>query len=252
VLSAWINASAFFAANTSQVGVKIFGRGPVSLFCLVHGSTQNASCWDLLIPKLEQRGHDTVRMNLPTNEPEASATRYADVIAEAIPADRGDTVVIAHSASGLFLPLVPRKRRIRRLVFLAAVIPQLGKSLLDQVSDDPQMFNPEWIGKDPTKDEQIAQYFLFHDCSPDVSKWALSTMSLMYARQAYVEACPLSFWPAVPSSYILCLDDRTIQPEWSRRAARERLGADPIELPGGHCPYMSRAGELAEVLGALE
>lgn len=109
----------------------------MSLFCLVHGSTQNASCWDLLIPKLEQHGHDTVRMNLPTNEPEASATRYADVIAEAIPADRGDTVVVAHSASGLFLPLVPGKRRIRRLVFLAAVIPRLGKSLLDQVSDNP-------------------------------------------------------------------------------------------------------------------
>lgn len=224
----------------------------MSLFCLLHGSTQNASCWDLLIPELEQRGNDTVRMNLPTNEPGATATRYADVIADAIPADRGDTVVVAHSASGLFLPLVPGKGRIRRLVFLAAVIPQPGKNLLDQVNDDPQMFNPEWIGEDPTKDEQVAQRFLFHDCSPEVSKWALSTMSLMYARQAFVETYPMGYWPAVPSSYILCLDDRTIQPEWSRRAARERLGADPIELPGGHCPHISRPGELAEVLGALE
>jgi hypothetical protein len=41
----------------------------MSLFCLVHGSTQSAACWDLLIPKLERRGHDVVRMNLPTDEP---------------------------------------------------------------------------------------------------------------------------------------------------------------------------------------
>lgn len=224
----------------------------MSLFCLVHGSTQNASCWDLVIPELEQRGHEVVRMNLPTNQPQASATRYAGVIAEAIPRDRDDAVVVAHSTSGLFLPLVPEKRCVRRLVFLAAVIPQIGKSLRDQVNDDKGMFNPEWLGKDPTKDERIALQFLFHDCSPERCKWALSTMSLMFARQAILEVCPLTVWPAVPSSYILSVEDRAIQPEWSRRAARERLRADPIELPGGHCPHVSRPGELAEVLAALE
>jgi pimeloyl-ACP methyl ester carboxylesterase len=223
----------------------------MSLFCLVHGSTQNASCWDLVIPELEQRGYEVVRMNLPTNEPEASATRYADIIAEAIPAHRDDAVVVAHSASGLFLPLVPQRHSVRRLVFLAAVIPQIGKSLRDQVNADKDMFNPDWLGKDPTKDDQIALQFLFHDCSPELGRWALSTMSLMYARQAILEVCPLSVWPSVPSSYIVCGEDRTIQPAWSRRAALERIGVEPVELPGGHCPYVSRPGELADVLAAL-
>jgi pimeloyl-ACP methyl ester carboxylesterase len=185
----------------------------MSLFCLVHGSTQNASCWDLVIPRLERHGHEVVRMNLPTDRPEASATRYAEVIAEAIPAEHADAVVVAHSASGLFLPLVPERRRVRRLVFLTAVIPQIGKSLLDQVNDDKGMFNPEWLGKDPTKDDQIALQFLLHDCSHELSRWALSTMSLMFARQAILEVSPLSVWPAVPSSYLLCAEDRTIQSE---------------------------------------
>jgi pimeloyl-ACP methyl ester carboxylesterase len=224
----------------------------MSLFCLVHGSTQNASCWDLLIPELAKRGHEAVRMSLPTNEPEASATRYADVIAKTIPDGRDDTVVVAHSASGLFLPLVSQKRRVRRLVFLTSVIPQIGKSLRDQVNDDSSMFNPEWLGKDPTKDDQLALKFLFHDCSPELSHWALGTMSLMFARQAILEMCPLSVWPDVPSSYILCSEDRAIQPQWSRRAAQERLGVVPIELPGGHCPYVSRPAELAQVLNSLD
>lgn len=38
------------------------------------------------------------------------------------------------------------------------------------------MLNPEWVGKDPTKDEQIARRFLFHDCSPEVTAWALTTI----------------------------------------------------------------------------
>jgi pimeloyl-ACP methyl ester carboxylesterase len=191
-------------------------------------------------------------MNLPTNEPDASATRYADVIAEAIPAHRDDAVVVAHSASGLFLPLVPDKRRVRRLVFLAAVIPQIGKSLRDQVNEHKEMFNPDWLGKDPTKDNQLALNFLFHDCSPEVSAWALRTMSLMFARWAILEVCPLKVWPVVPSTYILCQEDRAIKPQWSRRAARERLGVASIELPGGHCPYLSRPSALADVLANLQ
>jgi hypothetical protein len=33
-------------------------------------------------------------------------------------------------------------------------------------------------------------------------------------------------------------------------AARKRLGVDAIELPGGHCPYLSRPIHLASVLCA--
>jgi hypothetical protein len=56
----------------------------MSLFCLVHGSTQGRSGGDLLVSELERRGHETVRADLPTDQPEASATLYADVISASI------------------------------------------------------------------------------------------------------------------------------------------------------------------------
>ncbi|HET7208037.1 MAG TPA: alpha/beta hydrolase [Terriglobales bacterium] len=223
----------------------------MSLLFLVHGSTQDASGWDLLAPELEQLGHHTARTNLPANEPEASATHYADLIAAAIPRDSDDVVVVAHSASGLFLPLVPEQRQVRQLVFLAAVIPEIGKSMLDQVKAEADMLNPEWIGKDPTRDDALAMKFLFHDCSHEVAHWALGTRRLMYAKQAMTEVCPLKSWPQVPSAYVVCAEDRTVRPEWCRRAARTRLGVEPIELPGGHCPHVSRPKDLARVLDAL-
>ena len=46
-------------------------------------------------------------------------------------------------------------------------------------------------------------------------------------------------------------DDRAVGPQWSRRVAKDRLGADLIELAGSHSPFYSRPVELAEVLAAL-
>jgi pimeloyl-ACP methyl ester carboxylesterase len=237
--------------RTPQTPLARVLKSAVSLFCLVHGSTQDASGWDLLVSELQRLGHEVARMTLPDNTPEAGATHYADVIAQSIPADCDDAIVVAHSASGLFLPLVAEKGPVRRLVFLAAVIPQIGKSFYDQINENKDMLNPDWIGKDPTTDEQLARQFLFHDCSPEVSKWALSTLRLMFAREAMLEVCPLRAWPDVPSSYILCLEDRTVRPDWCRRAARERLNVQAIELPGGHCPHVSRPRELAPALSTL-
>lgn len=40
--------------------------------------------------------------------------------------------------------------------------------------------------------------------------------------------------------------------EWQRNAACELLGIKPIELPGGHCPHVSRPDVLADALDRVE
>jgi len=79
----------------------------MSLFCLVHGSTQSGAGWALLVAELQRRGHGAICVNLPTDEPEASGTRYAQVIAEALRTCTEAPIVVAHSVSGVFLPLLP-------------------------------------------------------------------------------------------------------------------------------------------------
>jgi len=39
---------------------------------------------------------------------------------------------------------------------------------------------------------------------------------------------------------IVARDDRTLRPGWLRHAARDRLDADVVEVPGGYCPHVSR------------
>jgi pimeloyl-ACP methyl ester carboxylesterase len=51
-----------------------------------------------------------------------------------------------------------------------------------------------------------------------------------------------------PSTYVLPTGDRTLTPAWMRRAATERLRTDPVEVPGGHCPHVSRPEQVAALL----
>jgi pimeloyl-ACP methyl ester carboxylesterase len=147
----------------------------------------------------------------------------------------------------MYLPIVAEQWRPRRMIFLAALIPQPGRSIIEQFSADPSMFNPAWIGKNPLEDN-VALEFLYHDCPTNRIEWALSTRVFFYAKKAVEEQCPLAVWPPVPASYIACLDDRTIAPSWQMRAAREWLNIEPFVLPGGHCPNVSRPEALAKLL----
>jgi hypothetical protein len=78
-----------------------------------------------------------------------------------MPPDK-DVVLIAHSASGYFLPLVAERRPLRRLVFLASSIPQLGMSFLDQFRVDPSIVWPDWVGKDTNPGANICIWSLGH------------------------------------------------------------------------------------------
>jgi pimeloyl-ACP methyl ester carboxylesterase len=220
----------------------------MATFILVHGSAHSAQAWDLLKTELEQRHHAVVAPELPADEPDASATRFAELIAAAIPKTKTEeSILVAHSASGWFLPLVASFRRVRRMVFLAAAVPRIGMSFIEQLSAEPEMINPAWMGKDP-RNAAVANEFLLHDCPPDRLPWANATIRVLTLRRVWSERYPLEQWPAVPASYLVCSQDRTIRPEWSRKIANTQLDVEPIELSAGHCPYISRPKELAEIL----
>lgn len=63
--------------------------------------------------------------------------------------------------------------------------------------------------------------------------------------KALSEPWPLDGWPDAPTKYLLCSDDRMFTPEWSREHARQRLGIEADETPGGHYVTLSRPVELA-------
>ena len=47
-------------------------------------------------------------------------------------------------------------------------------------------------------------------------------------------------WPPVEVAYIYGADEQVLDPAWIRRACPERLGIEPIVMPGAHSLFLSR------------
>ena len=229
----------------------------MALFAIVHGSMAGPAAYARLATELHRRGQRALLVELPVDRPELTGTDYARLVAEqshAALAEDGtqceSVVVVAHSASGLLLPLVPSFHPVAHLVYLAAGVPQPGMTLDEQLQVEPDMLNPAWVGMDPFQDHQAARRFLFHDCDQATARWAIATQTPWYPEGLYQERCPLMAFPPVSSTSIICTGDRVIQPAWSRRVATDRLRARVVELPGGHCPHVSRPALLADAMTA--
>jgi hypothetical protein len=158
---------------------------------------------------------------------------------------------------GITIPVVTARRPVARLVFLCALVPEPGRSLDETVSADRPSSGEGWTGPpivhadgSASWETEAAVAAFYHDCPDDVAHWAASKLR----RQVWTttrQPCPLERWPDIPSSYILCTEDKPFAPEWSRRMARERLGVEAVELAGSHSPMLSRPRQLAEVLVQL-
>lgn len=213
---------------------------------LVHGTTQAPSGWDRLIRVLAGAGHRCHAVDL-AGDAERLAADYAEAAAAQLPSDLTAPVVVAHSGCGMVLPPIARRLRARHQVWLAAYVPDGSRSLFDEMTAAPaELFNPEWIGVDPTADPVLAAYFLFHDCDLATLRWAIGTLRLFAPAGLYRE--PIAPAPDIASTYVVATADRALRPEWCRREAARRLGGAVVEIDAGHCPHVSRPEETAAAI----
>jgi hypothetical protein len=117
-------------------------RYRVTTFALVDGSWHGAWCWERLAPLLRQAGHDVVAMDLPTDDTSTTCDTFADVICSALDERGDDVVLVGHSYGGFVIPLVAARRPVRHLVYVCAYYPCIGRSVDDQLRDEPDIFNP--------------------------------------------------------------------------------------------------------------
>jgi pimeloyl-ACP methyl ester carboxylesterase len=211
----------------------------MTTFALVHGAWHGAWCWEQLTPLLQHAGHDVVTMDLPSEDGAATFDTYADVVCAALDGRGDDVVLVGHSYGGNTVPLVAARRPLRHLVYLCAMIPDVGRSLFDQLGDEMEMLNPAYEQGLSVPDEQLRQVWTDLDLA----------CAMFYSDCG--EPFSLVEFPAVKTTYVVCSEDQILRPEWSRRTARDRVGAELIELPGDHSPFYSRPAVLADVLLGL-
>jgi pimeloyl-ACP methyl ester carboxylesterase len=227
----------------------------VAHFLLLHGACHGGWCWDLVAPLLRGRGHRVTAPDLPCEDLAAGLTETADVAVAAIGGPADDVVVVGHSLGALVAPLVAHRVPARRMVLLSGIVGAPRASLESLAAEDADRdgpLTPEDLEVDAEGRFRFsasgARRLLYHDCPPEVTEAAIGR--LRFQRSMWTEVAAFDAWPDVEIVSIVCAEDRVVNPAWSRRVARERLGVEPVELPGGHSSMLARPAELADLLTA--
>lgn len=225
----------------------------MSVFVLVHGAGDASWIWEKVIPELDARGHTAVAVDLPCDDPNATAEDDVAVICDAIPPDAEDVVAVAHATNGLLMPALAKHRPLRHIVYVCAVIPEPGKTFVDLMGKEPDMFvdggltdtyQVDDLGRSVFSEAQLVADFAV-DC-PIHEAQEYARRSRPQRLTTYMEIAPPL--PDVPSTVVVGTEDITLNPDWLRRVARERLNAKIVEMEAGHTPMLRDPAGLADIL----
>jgi pimeloyl-ACP methyl ester carboxylesterase len=160
-----------------------------------------------------------------------------------------DVVVVGHSLGALVAHRLP----VRRMIMLTGTVGAPRASLESLAAEDADRDLPlrdEDLETDPEGrfrfSDAGARRVSYHDCPPEDADAAIAR--LRFQRSMWREVADFDAWPKVETVSITCAEDRVVNPSWSNRVARERLGVEPIQLPRGHSPFLARPAALADVL----
>ncbi len=228
----------------------------MSTFAFIHGAWHGPWCGERLTPELERRGHRVVAVDVRFDDPTATFEDHAATFAAALDENDHDVVAVGHSLGSYALPWVADRRPLRHQVYLCGVVAEPGRTFAE-LNREQHILNPAYPGglaevPGGTRwvDFDLAREIFYPDCDADVVAAAIPRLRVQ-ARSPLTERCTFDRLPSVPVTYVVCAEDRMVDPAWSRRVATGRLGAELVELPGGHSPFYSRPAALADALHQL-
>jgi len=220
----------------------------MTTFVFIPGAGSTPWFWHLVDAELRARDHDTVAVDLPNDDDSAGLAEYADVVVAAI-GDRTDLVLVAHSLGGFTAPLVCERVPVKLMVLVSGMIPAPGEPPGEWWGNTGhEAARREQDERDDREPDDVVGLFL-HDVPPDLVAEA-PKHSRDQSGTPFEKPWPLTAWPDVPTTFLLCRDDRFFPSGFMRRVVRERLGITPDEMGGGHSAPLSRPKELAERLDA--
>ncbi|MGH9032420.1 MAG: alpha/beta fold hydrolase, partial [Acidimicrobiia bacterium] len=232
---------------------------------LVHGGFLGAWVWADVTRALEAQGIRVVAVDLPSVAPESEddahdGDLYADAAAvrQVLDAATPPVLLCGHSAGGAAITeaAVGPHPAVRRLVYLAAAVPDRGDSLTslmalaaggtEQQPDagaEPVVMRPD--GRAQLKREEAAAA-LFHDCTPARARAGLERLRPMNPVGA-TQPLTGAAWRELPATLVRGTLDR--MPEAIAPAFFE-FDPEIIEIPTGHCPNWTQPELVAEILAS--
>lgn len=226
----------------------------MATFVLVHGSFQGGWIWKTVGNRLVDAGHRVYRPTL-----DGSAERRRNARPELTLADQGreladllffedlhEAVMVGTSMGGMVVAsaaeLAPE--RIKRLVFIDALVPLPGESVPTINSRAPYDRANVVYGAKP----EAARGQVFAGLPAEVEEWALARYTQQPIAPTDDPVDLRKFWSMPWQVDVLRCTQSPAPPEAHQRRTAERLNGSYSELAAGHYPMLSHPDELTHYL----
>jgi pimeloyl-ACP methyl ester carboxylesterase len=220
--------------------------GAVKNVILVHGANTDGSGWRGVYDILKKDGYhvSVVQEPLTSLSDDVAATQRV------IDQQDGPVILVGHSYGGTIITVAGVDPKVRALVYVAALQPDVGETTNQLASSIPG----EIPGSDvkPTKDG-----FLFIDPAKFAADVAtdvpaaradyMANSQMPVAATAFDAQVTVAAWHEKPSFGIVATGDRALNPALARWMYK-RSGATKTEIKANHLVYISQPGAVAKVI----
>jgi pimeloyl-ACP methyl ester carboxylesterase len=213
---------------------------------LVHGAFADGSSWRRVIPLLRERGLDVVAVQNPLTslaDDVAATQRAMDRVA-------GPVILVGPSFAGPVITQLGVDPRVVGLVYVAAIVPDVGQSVNDVLAGVPPAPALTQVKLDASGFLTITAEGMRDDFAQDVPPAEAEVLALVQgplASSALQDKVTVAAWRLKPSWYIVSDRDRALSPDLERSMA-SHIGAHTTTLPTSHMAMLSRPEEVAAVI----
>lgn len=173
-----------------------------------------------------------------------------DVAAVTTVLDQGHpTVVVAHSYGGMVAAQAATHPAVRHLVYISSFLPNIGDSLaaLSGTADPvPVQPHPDGSVSVHIEDRAIFDNRFLHDVADAALVRGAHDRLTAQSSAVFGAEVTAAGWQHIPSTYLVCADDRSTSPALQREHATR--AKHKVELDTGHHPFLSRPDLVAASL----
>jgi pimeloyl-ACP methyl ester carboxylesterase len=221
-----------------------------STVVLVHGAWGGSWCWERVVPLLEAREVRTATVDLPSvgGPPDGTGSLAGDAgaVVDVLDALEGPFLVCGHSYGGMVVTHAAAGREdVRRLVYLCAFMPDTGESLYALTGGPGPWMDVLEDGRTLPDLAHVAAVG-YADSDPATRASAIARLRPQVPTP-FSEPVPAAAWRDIPSTYVVCTEDRSLPVGVQREVFAPRAG-EVVELVASHQPYYSMPDRIAELL----
>jgi len=213
---------------------------------LVHGAWADGSSWNKVIPLLQAKGYTVLAVQNPLTSLAADVAAVQQTLQSAT----APVVLVGHSWAGTVITEGGNDPKVAALVYVAAFANNDGQSAGELVNAYAKTPALGTVRDDGHGFLYQTEQGVLENFAPDLPRAEAKTMAVTQgalAASTFGDKVTKAAWKTHPTWYIVSANDRVINPQLERDAARQ-MNAKTTVLQSSHVSLLSHPKEVAAVI----